>query len=150
MIRLRLIGYLESSMSIAPPPATTESFCIARLKKNRSQTSQLEGNPLTSYLTIMMASWRDLSVSSMNCSAPPRRMIVQDWDLGHPWKRLNLGTWHVKAMKIEQGKKCFGGWLMIMFTFLHLSVSPQKSRKFPGSRHSGHAQLTESNHHRIS
>ena len=33
---------------------------------------------INQYLTIMMASWRDLSVSSMNCSAPPRRMIVQD------------------------------------------------------------------------
>merc|ERR1719494_1443457 len=57
MVRLKLRRYLESSMSMAPPPATTESFCIARL-------------------TIMMASCRDRSVSSMNCSAPPRRIIV--------------------------------------------------------------------------
>ena len=32
------------------------------------------------YLTIMIASCRDLSVSSMNCSAPPLRMIVQLFD----------------------------------------------------------------------
>merc|ERR1711963_873295 len=31
MVRLYLRRYLESSMSMAPPPATTESFCIARL-----------------------------------------------------------------------------------------------------------------------
>lgn len=52
-------------------PATTESFLMARL-------------------TIIMASCRDLSVSSMNCSAPPRMMMVQVLALGQPRKMLYL------------------------------------------------------------
>ena len=63
--------YLESSISMAPPPATTASFFIARL-------------------TIMMASCNERSVSSMNCSAPPRRMSVQVLLLGTPVKKLYL------------------------------------------------------------
>ena len=52
-------NYLESSISVAPPPATT----LLVLKH---------------LLTIMIASLRDLSASLMNCSAPPLRMIVAD------------------------------------------------------------------------
>lgn len=37
-----------------------------------------------------MASWSDRSVSSMNCSAPPRRMNVQVLASGHPVKKLYL------------------------------------------------------------
>ena len=50
---------LESYISVAPPPATT----VLALKHLR---------------TIIMASLRDLSASLMNCSAPPRRIIVAD------------------------------------------------------------------------
>ena len=39
--------------------------------------------------TIMMASCSDLSVSAMNCSAPPRRMMVHVLLLGTPLKKLN-------------------------------------------------------------
>ena len=49
----------ESSISVAPPPATT----VLALKHLR---------------TIIIASFRDRSASLMNCSAPPRRMIVAD------------------------------------------------------------------------
>ena len=59
----------ESSISMAPPPATTASFFIARL-------------------TIMIASCNDRSVSSMNCSAPPRRIRVQVLLFGTPEKTL--------------------------------------------------------------
>lgn len=45
---------------------------------------------LMALLTIMMASCRDRSVSSMNCSAPPRRMMVQVFALGQPVKKLYL------------------------------------------------------------
>lgn len=46
-----------SSISMAPPPPTTLVFFIARR-------------------TIMMASFRDRSVSSRNCCAPPRSTSV--------------------------------------------------------------------------
>jgi hypothetical protein len=49
----------ESSISVAPPPATT----LLVLKH---------------LLTIMIASFNDLSASLMNCSAPPLKMIVAD------------------------------------------------------------------------
>ncbi len=49
----------ESSISVAPPPATT----LLVLKH---------------LLTIMIASFSDLSASLMNCWAPPLRMIVAD------------------------------------------------------------------------
>ncbi len=38
----------------------------------------------------MIASCRDLSVSSMNCSAPPRRINVHVFALAQPVNRLNL------------------------------------------------------------
>ena len=50
---------LESSIYVAPPPATT----LFVLKQRR---------------TIMIASLSDLSASLMNCSAPPLKMIVAD------------------------------------------------------------------------
>lgn len=61
----------DSSISVAPPPATT----VLVLKHRR---------------TIMIASFNDLSASLMNCSAPPRRMMVADLD----WisKQVRLGT----------------------------------------------------------
>lgn len=49
----------ESSISMAPPPATT----LLVLKH---------------LLTIIIASFNDLSASLMNCSAPPLKMIVAD------------------------------------------------------------------------
>ena len=45
---------------------------------------------LIALLTIMMASCRDRSVSSMNCSAPPRRITVQVFAFGQPVKKLYL------------------------------------------------------------
>ena len=36
-VRVKYVAYLESSMSMAPPPATTESFCIARLRRSRTK-----------------------------------------------------------------------------------------------------------------
>lgn len=48
------------------------------------------GLTLIALLTIMMASCSDRSVSSMNCSAPPRRMMVQVLALGQPVKKLYL------------------------------------------------------------
>ena len=53
-------------------------------------------NLISTYLrTIIMASCRDLSVSSINCSAPPRKIIVQVLVFGTPVKKLNLSppTW---------------------------------------------------------
>lgn len=40
--------------------------------------------------TIMMASCSDRSVSSVNCSAPPLRMMVHVLAFGHPLKKLYL------------------------------------------------------------
>lgn len=59
---------------------------------------------LIALLTIMMASCRDRSVSSMNCSAPPRRIIVQVFAFGQPVKKLYLPTHDIrraKAMEIR-------------------------------------------------
>lgn len=82
---------LESSISVAPPPATT-----ALVLKHR--------------LTIIMASLRDLSASLMNCSAPPRKIMVADLVL------INKGVhWGIPQ------KDCI---------FLHQSVSPRIFRKF--------------------
>ena len=58
---------LDSSISVAPPPATT----LLVLKHRR---------------TIMMASLRERSASLMNCWAPPLRMMVADL----VWMRLKL------------------------------------------------------------
>lgn len=71
-------AHREISMSIAPPPATTAAFLMARR-------------------TIMMASCRERSASSMNWSLPPRSTIVAVRALGHPLNRLNLSapTWTV-------------------------------------------------------
>mmetsp|Transcript_8737 Transcript_8737/g.32938 ORF Transcript_8737/g.32938 Transcript_8737/m.32938 type:complete len:204 (-) Transcript_8737:1175-1786(-) len=60
---------LETSISIAPPPATTSPLLIARF-------------------TMQSASWMDRCVSSMNCSEPPRSTIVAVRLRGHPVKRL--------------------------------------------------------------
>jgi hypothetical protein len=49
----------ESSISVAPPPATT----LLVLKH---------------LLTIIIASFNDLSASLMNCSAPPLKIMVAD------------------------------------------------------------------------
>ena len=51
------LKYLDNSNSIAPPPATTVEYFIA-------------------LLTIMIASFKDLSASLINYSAPPLKMIV--------------------------------------------------------------------------
>lgn len=42
--------------------------------------------------TIMMASCSDRSVSSVNCSAPPLRMMVHVFAFGQPLKKLYLQT----------------------------------------------------------
>jgi len=43
-------------------------------------------------LTIIIASFRDLSASAMNCSAPPLRIMVALLDYGQFLKRLNLSA----------------------------------------------------------
>ena len=63
--------YRDSSISVAPPPATTAWFLMARR-------------------TIMMASCSDRSTSSMNWSAPPRSKNVHVLAPGQPAKMLNL------------------------------------------------------------
>lgn len=55
---------LDNYISVAPPPATT----LLVLKH---------------LLTIIMASFNDLSASLMNCYAPPLKIIVADFVLGH-------------------------------------------------------------------
>lgn len=65
------LKYLESSISMAPPPATTAYALMA-------------------LLTIIMASFNDLSASSMYWSAPPLRTIVHDLVPAHLVKRLYL------------------------------------------------------------
>lgn len=62
---------LESSISMAPPPATTAS-------------------DLNVLLTTMIASLRDLWVSSRYWPAPPRRTMVLDFVLSHLVNMLNL------------------------------------------------------------
>ena len=51
--------------------------------------SDLTLSDLLARRTIIIASWRDRSVSSKNCSAPPRRSMVQVLALGQPSKKLN-------------------------------------------------------------
>mmetsp|Transcript_14096 Transcript_14096/g.21083 ORF Transcript_14096/g.21083 Transcript_14096/m.21083 type:complete len:299 (-) Transcript_14096:746-1642(-) len=63
----------ESSSSIAPPPATIDRLARVRL-------------------TIMIASCTERSVSSRNCSPPPRNTIVAVFALGHPLKKLYLSS----------------------------------------------------------
>ena len=69
MVRLYSRRLRLSAISMAPPPATIESFFTARR-------------------TIMMASCNERSTSSMNCSAPPRRIIVAVLARGQPVKML--------------------------------------------------------------
>ncbi|KAF3836929.1 hypothetical protein F7725_004393, partial [Dissostichus mawsoni] len=61
----------------------------------RVQGPVLRNNPmrvltLMALRTIMMASCSDRSVSSVNCSAPPLRMMVQVFALGQPLRKLYL------------------------------------------------------------
>lgn len=51
------LKYLDNSNSMAPPPATTVEYFMA-------------------LLTIMIASFNDLSASLMNYSAPPLKIMV--------------------------------------------------------------------------
>ena len=60
-------------MSMAPPPATTAELLSARR-------------------TIMMASCRERSASSMNWSLPPRSTMVAVRALGQPVNRLYLSA----------------------------------------------------------
>lgn len=61
---------------------------------------------LIALLTIMMASWRDRSVSSMNCSAPPRRIIVQVFAFGQPVKKLYLPMHDTRRTKEIEKQHC--------------------------------------------
>mmetsp|Transcript_22321 Transcript_22321/g.32501 ORF Transcript_22321/g.32501 Transcript_22321/m.32501 type:complete len:283 (-) Transcript_22321:441-1289(-) len=63
----------ESSSSIAPPPATMDRLARVRL-------------------TIMMASCTERSVSSRNCSPPPRNTMVAVFAFRHPLKKLYLSS----------------------------------------------------------
>mmetsp|Transcript_37367 Transcript_37367/g.116831 ORF Transcript_37367/g.116831 Transcript_37367/m.116831 type:complete len:244 (-) Transcript_37367:1164-1895(-) len=60
---------LDTSISMAPPPATTSPERMARF-------------------TMQSASWTERCVSSMNCSEPPRSTMVAVRDRGQPVKRL--------------------------------------------------------------
>lgn len=63
----------DNYISVAPPPATT-LFVLKHL------------------LTIMIASFNDLSASLMNCSAPPLKMIVADFEWGQSSNKLYLSA----------------------------------------------------------
>jgi hypothetical protein len=63
--------YLDSYIYVAPPPATT-LFVLKHL------------------LTIIMASFRDLSASLINCSAPPLKIMVADLAFGQFSNKLYL------------------------------------------------------------
>lgn len=65
--------FLDSYISVAPPPATT-LFVLKHL------------------LTIIMASLSDLYASLMNCSAPPLKMMVADLVLGQSSNKLYLSA----------------------------------------------------------
>lgn len=65
--------FLDSYISVAPPPATT-LFVLKHL------------------LTIIMASFNDLSAYFINCSAPPLRMIVADFEFGQFSNKLYLSA----------------------------------------------------------
>jgi len=58
---------------MAPPPGTIEAA-------------------LEALLTTIIASFIDLSASSINCSAPPLITIVAVLEFGQFWKRLNLSA----------------------------------------------------------
>jgi hypothetical protein len=74
-----------TSMSTAPPPATTFAFFTARR-------------------TIMMASCSERSASSRNCSDPPRSTIVAVRAEGHPLNRLyrSAPTWGDRQTRERQ------------------------------------------------
>ena len=52
-------------------------------------------------LTIIIASCKERSVSSINCSAPPRNINVTVFALGQPLKRLYLKKYKIKTVKIH-------------------------------------------------
>lgn len=116
---------------MAPPPATMESFWkwvknksahLSRLDRRRHADKPSRARPptLMALRTIMMASCSDRSVSSVNCSAPPLRMMVHVCAFGQPLKKLYLQTDRVAVSQSEPGL-LFG-----MFSFrTHLScLSP--------------------------
>ncbi len=56
--------------------------------------------------TIMMASCSERSVSSMNCSAPPRRIIVHVRAFGQPVKKLYLQSVNQKIFTLTHEREC--------------------------------------------
>mmetsp|Transcript_46881 Transcript_46881/g.95516 ORF Transcript_46881/g.95516 Transcript_46881/m.95516 type:complete len:301 (-) Transcript_46881:957-1859(-) len=68
-VRLKSFKARDTSSSVAPPPAT-----MVLLRKQ--------------FFTIISESCRERSVSSMNCSAPPRRTMVAVFASGQPVNRL--------------------------------------------------------------
>lgn len=67
------LNNLLNSISIAPPPGTIFSVLIT-------------------LLTIIIASFKLLSASLINYSAPPLNNIVAVYDFGHDVKKLNLSA----------------------------------------------------------
>jgi len=67
------LKYLDNSNSIAPAP-TTIFYAFKAL------------------LTIIIASFNDLSASAMNYSAPPLKIIVAVLVVGHPLNKLYLSA----------------------------------------------------------
>ena len=131
MIRLRLIGYLESSMSIAPPPATTESFCIARLKKTDLKRLNLKA---IRWLLTWRSWWRHGGISrSPPWTARRRRggwlCRIETWDIlgkGWTWERDMSKLW-----KLNKAKSALvvDWWLCLPFsTYLPLLKSLASSQ----------------------
>mmetsp|Transcript_22774 Transcript_22774/g.31221 ORF Transcript_22774/g.31221 Transcript_22774/m.31221 type:complete len:304 (-) Transcript_22774:843-1754(-) len=83
IVRECFLSTEDSSISMAPPPATTFLLANARL-------------------TIMRASCTDRSVSSRNCSPPPLRMMVAVLALGQPLKKLNRSSPRPRSSNTSQ------------------------------------------------
>lgn len=110
-------------ISVAPPPATT----LLVLKH---------------LLTIMMASFKDLSASLMNCSAPPLKMMVADLVFGHSSNKLYLSAPICFSSNFPQVPKTSGVMLLTVVwrvapvafeTLLMSSFVTRPAQKIPRS-----------------
>lgn len=136
---------------MAPPPATMESFW-KRVKRKSAYLSTLDRRrdtnkpsctrppTLMALRTIMMASCSDRSVSSVNCSAPPLRMMVHVFAFGQPLKKLYLQTDIVAVSQSEPGPP-FGRSLfdLVCLASLRRPGPLQRARTVPGHRPSSHS-----------
>lgn len=88
--RLELLGSVEETSASAGGREKAAEGVTAAPEPVPAQGGTPGLLTLMALRTIMMASCRDRSVSSMNCSAPPRRIIVHVLAFGQPVKRLYL------------------------------------------------------------